>query len=280
MTQTNHKMVFRVRVFHSYFEHNICNCLRFKPSPQTAQLQKRFGFNTRYEVNGFDFFADTNTSLTSLLQYINKATNQASFDFEIESINGAFPNFTEMPSGWLGQMRYDSKSAANYFEGDLLNLATDFGKQPATAITGTLSLQFDDILKYTTGKGYADFCIRLTARKTQWQYFVINKSDVQFTQPVIKDNGSIEFNGPEKVTIPSGQEALLFSSGANLLQLSRTPQYKFALVDRTAAGPTDAVKRSAERVLFKGLPQPDPSKINLVTINGSQQFSSPMYVFI
>src|SRR3954464_13684116 len=99
MTQSNHKIAFRVRVFHSYFENNICNCLRFKAGPKTLQLLTRFGFNIRYEPNGFDFFADTNASLGSLLNYISKATGQASFDFEIESANGAFTNFTEMPAG-------------------------------------------------------------------------------------------------------------------------------------------------------------------------------------
>ena len=280
MMKSNYKIAFRLRVLHSYFDKNICNCLFFKPAAETLQLQKRFGFYIRYELNGFDLYADSKVSLASLLSYINNTTLQISFNFEMGSLNSAFCNFTAMPTGCLGQMFFDSQSDANHFENDVLNLATDFIKQPASSITGRVSVHFNDILKFTTGKGYSDFCIQLKARKTQWQYFVINKSDIQFTNPVIKSNSRIEFDGPEKVTIQSGHEALLFSSGENLLQLSKTPQYKFALVDRIAAGSADAIKKSTDRVVFNGLPYPDPLRVNPVTINGSQQFSSPMYVFI
>lgn len=280
MTQSNYTIAFRVSVYHSYFESNVCNCLHFKPSVETEKLQKRFGFMIRNNINGFDFFSDSKFSLASLLPYIKISTNQASFDFEIESNDEAFSNFTEIPLDWRGQMHYNTNSASNYFENDVLVLGINLSEKMSSSTMGKLSVHFDDLLKYTAVKGYADLSIRLNARKTQWQYFVINKSSLSIINPVIKGNNGTVFNGPELVTIQSGEDALLFSSGENLLPLSRIPKYKFSLVDHITANETDTIKKITDRVIFKGLPNADPRRVSLVEINGIKQFLSPMYVFI
>jgi len=280
MIQSNYKIAFRVEVFHSYFENNVCNCLRFKPGNETLKLQKRFGFKLQSNSNGFDFYADSKTSLAAVLNYISMSTGQTYFDFDIESTNPAFSYFTELPVSWKGQLLYDSSSPLNQFDNGTLILGAAMSDLPGSLTAGKLSVHFDDLLRYTAGKGYADLCIYLNARNTQWQYFVINKSAVQFVNPVIKSNTAIEFDLPEMVTIPTGQKALLFSSGKNLIQLSKKPKYKFTLMDHAVPGTAEQIKRPAGRIIFKGLPNPDPQHIGIVNINGNQHVSSPMYVFI
>jgi len=68
---------------------------------------------------------------------------------------------------------------------------------------------------------------------------------------------------------------MLFSSGTNLLPLSEIPKYKFDLVNNSAAGDLSATKKlSTGKVVFKGLPNPDPGNTGIIVLNGQKQSSS------
>ena len=278
MIQSNYKIVFKVQVFHSYFENSFCNCLQFKPTNETMELLNRFGFKLRNYPNGFDLYTNSNNSLKSLFQYISNTTDQRVFDFDIESDNPGFNCFTNLPADWIGQILFDSSSPSNNFENGSLVLATGFSKKMTSLLTGKLSVQFDDILKYTGDKQYADLTIQFETRNTQWQYFIVNKSALHLTNLFIKGN-NIEFNEPENVTIQSGQQALMFSSGEHFLPLSKKPKYRFSLFEHSAEE-TGTIKKAADKIIFKGLPNPDPLRINIADMNGKQHVSSPMYVFV
>jgi hypothetical protein len=281
MIQSNLQIAFTVSVLHSYFEEGVCNCLQFKPGAVTQALLKRFGFGIRNRVNGFDFYVNTRDTLGAFLNYISSSMHQDFFDFDIVTNNSNFTYFTSLPVNWVGQLVYDSNAAANTSAVNGLQLAESLTPPASPACLGKLTLWFDDILKLNTDKGAAQFIISYNARATQWQYFFINKSAVQLNNPAITGKTNIVFEGPENVTIKSGQQAILFSSGNQLIPLSQVPRYKFDLVNNplSSAGDT-AGKRPAPKIILKGLPNPDAGRIGRVSIDQTSQLSSPMYVYL
>jgi hypothetical protein len=281
MIRSNFQMMFKVEVFHSYFEQGICNCLRFKPGATTTGLLKRFDFKIRNKINGFDFYSNSRYTITAFLQYIQTSTNQTFFDFEIESNDPNFHLFTELPVDWVGQLFYDSQASVNMHQDGVVELGQSLSENANITSLGNLTVHFDDILKFGPGNKCAQFAINYKARSTQWQYFVINKSSIQLNNPAIGGKADIGFNGPENVTIENGERAILFTSGDNLIPLSKVPTYKFDLVNRPALNGNDPPKRaSAPKIIFRGLPNPDPKRIGIVNVNSINQVSSPIYVYV
>ena len=276
MIQSSYKMIFSLGVFHTYFESGICTCLHFSPASSSSALLRKFGFKMREQNNGFDLFCNTTGSLSSLFSYMAGA-GQDYFEFTMTSSNRAFPLFTELPSGGPGQLVFDSGSASNQFVNGAVLLSGSLLPMSVVTATGTLKIYFSDILKYQD----AAFEIRFTALATQWQYYIVNKSAAQLDNPSISGKPGVSFEGPENVTIPSGQQAMLFSSGTNLLSLSEVPKYKFDLVNNSPTGNSSPAKKiSGGKVIFKGLPNPDPGNTGFIMLNGKKQSSSPIYVYV
>jgi len=279
MIQNNYKILFSLEVLHTYFENSICTCLQFIPDAPTSNLINRFGFNIRSNVNGFRFYRNTTKSISEILSYITTVTGLSYFNFKMVSTNREFTAFTDLPTGWLGQLLFDSQSYSN--NTGFVLLKENFSDQQDITGIGTINIHFEDILKYQLGKEVAAFQINFNARSTQWNYYVINRSAVQLNNPTITGKIQIDFEGPKNVTIQSGEAALLFSSGNTLLPLSETPKYMFDLVNNSRLNnEQESTKKSSGKIVFKGLPNPDPKQIGLTTINDKKQVISPMYVSI
>ena len=98
--------------------------------------------------------------------------------------------------------------------------------------------------------------------------------------PSITSKDGISFTGPASVTIQSGQQALLFSSGESLIPLSQQPKQRFDLVDNPAPDNQQGQKRNSPKIIYKGLPNADPKFYGITEVNGSSQVTSPMYVYV
>jgi len=194
------------------------------------------------------------------------------FDFEIETSTPAFTLFTDLPMGQLSQLAYDSHNKANTRLGPAIQLNVNMTPCTSAPYLGTITIYFDDIIK-----GYTQYAINYKARSTQWQYFVINKSAVQLENPAISGKTPVSFDGPSSVTVGNGQQAMLFTSGDNLLSLSEVPKYKFDLVNKPVR---QTGASSSPKVIFKGLPSPDPRRSGVNTGAEDNMVVSPMYVYV
>jgi hypothetical protein len=277
MIQNSFKIAFSVQVFHSYFDQDICSCLQFNPGAVTRQLIKRFNFKLKSKINGFDFYTSCNSAIPAFLQYISSATQQSFFDFDITTNNANFYHFTNLPVSWLGQLIYDSQAKLSTCADGSVQLAETLSANTSNTSIGSLTVRFDDIINNVP----ALFTINYQARATQWQYYIINKSALALENPAISGKTDIKFDGPQNVTIESGDQAILFSSGSNLLPLSQIPAYRFDLVNNQLSNSNELSKKtSAAKTIFKGLPNPDPGWIGMVNINTEIQVSSPMYIYV
>lgn len=279
--QTDFQILFSVKVAHSYFENDICNCLQFVPGVDTEKILNRFKFRIKNKINGFELYSDSEKATPALLDYIQKVSGRDYFDFSIYNTNTDFAFFTELPVNWLWQMEYNSHDRLNDHEGESIILHLTLTEQNVSPVTGTLKIYFDDIINPVSKYAPVNYTISLKARSTQWQYYIINKSSLPLGNLSIGGKNNIVFKGPENVRLENGEDSLFFYSDRSDLPLSQVPINKFDLlntVNGSAAGITK--NKSSSSIIFKGLPTPEPSNIGTVVVNGKNQITSSMYIYL
>src|SRR5476649_2103274 len=116
MIKSNNQMMLSAGVQHSYYKDDICTCLQFNASVQTAGLLNRFGIITYHKVNGFELFANVKTAITALLHYMAQVADPPVLEYQITSTNPYFLLFTELPFEQPGQLLYDTGFDTNRFE--------------------------------------------------------------------------------------------------------------------------------------------------------------------
>jgi hypothetical protein len=277
MMISNFNIVFSIRIFHEYFENNNCNCLVFSATENTNQLIKRYGFKIKKNGNGFDFYTTNQDDLVSYLNYIEQTVEQNHFQFEINTSKSNFTIFTDIPTNWMGQLQYSSNNLL--FINGKAELIPTYSVQSSTVVLGTLCVFFQDLIKLIKNKSTSTFDIRFQARTTQWQYYIINNSGMPLNNLVIQGKSAIDFGLATSVTIQNGREALLFSSGEQFIEMSEVPKYQFDLIDQSKTTGLER-KPNGGRMIFKGLPNPNPNQIETKVINGASIATSAMYVYI
>ncbi|TCN59972.1 hypothetical protein D0809_08585 [Flavobacterium circumlabens] len=278
MSQGDYIKAFDVMVYHTFFDTGKCNSLHFIPDPVTETVFRKFGVRMNRISNGFELFLKSNSSLTDTLHYISKTTSLDYFEFNIESDNPFFALFTAMPINFAGQLTYTSQDPKNQDSNGVVVLNETLQQEQSNSFLGSLRISFEDLTK-TADTSPSHFEIKFTARATQWQYYVINKNAVPLNHPVINEKGKMQFDGPQQVVVPTGEKALLFTSGETDLPLSEKPKYKFDLISQKEPTESDQ-KNSGGKVLLKGLPVPDVSRIGIIGSTGTIQVTSPMYIYL
>jgi hypothetical protein len=279
MMQSNFIKTFNIAVYHTFFDNGKCNCLHFTPNPKADKLLKKFGFKMNTLSNGFDLYSNTTTSLSDLLDYISKTTQQNYFEFDIRCSNPNFILFTALPINLLGAVNFSTQDSKNSNENGKIALNQTLENKLIPSVFGHLKIYFEDLVKNQNNTAPIHFEINFTARATQWQYYFINKNAVPLNNPSISEKENIQFDGPEKVTLQTGESALLFTSHKTYIPLSEKPKYKFDLINKSISNPSNQ-KNTKSKVIIKGLPVPDVSRIGIIENNNQNQVASPMYIYL
>jgi hypothetical protein len=273
MIQSNYIKVFEIEAYHTFFDNGKCNCLHFIPNHKTDKILEKFGFKLNPVSNGFDLYSNSKSSLSDLFDYISRTAQQNYFEFNILCSNPNFLLFTALPINWIGAITYSSQDPKNLNNNGKILLNQELENKPAPSHFGHLKIYFEDILSANSPL----FEINFTARATQWQYYFINKNAVQLNNPSITEKENIQFDGPKNVTIQTGESALLFTSNKTYITLSEKPKYKFDLV--SSLSPANQ-SNTRPKVIIKGLPCPDVSRIGLIENSGQNEVASPMYIYL
>ncbi|MBL0739532.1 hypothetical protein JI750_21755 [Flavobacterium sp. GN10] len=273
MIQSNYIKTFGIAAYHTFFDSGKCNCLHFIPNHKTDKTFKKFGFKINPISNGFDLYSNTKSSFSDLLNYIAQTTQQDYFEFDIKCTNPNFILFTTLPINWIGAVTYSSQDPKNLSNNGKIVLNQTLENKPVSTHFGHLKIYFEDIITANTPL----FQINFTARATQWQYYFINKNAVQLNNPSITEKENIQFEGPQNVTIPTGESALLFTSNKTYITLSEKPKYKFDLISSSSSSNQNNTK---PKVIIKGLPNPDVSRIGIIENSDQNQVASPMYIYL
>jgi len=277
MIQSNYIKTFGIAAYHTFFDSGKCNCLHFIPNHNTDKIFKKFGFKMNPVSNGFNLYSNTKSSLSDLLNYISQTTQQNYFEFDIKCTNPNFILFTTLPINWIGAVTYSSQDPKNLSNEGKIVLSQTLENKPVSTHFGHLKIYFEHILKEQLSGDAALFEINFTARATQWQYYFINKNAVQLSNPSITEKENIQFDGPKNVTIQTGESALLFTSNKTYITLSEKPKYKFDLLSNSSSSNQNNAK---PKVIIKGLPNPDVSRIGIIENSDPNHVASPMYIYL
>ena len=70
------------------------------------------------------------------------------------------------------------------------------------------------------------------------------------------------------------------SEADSLLTLREVPVYKFKLIDASGRSSANSSNPIPGKVVFNGLPNPNPSQIGISELDGTQVPTSPMYIYV
>lgn len=266
MNQSNYKLIFSISISHSYFDEKIDPSIIFRPSESSKKLMTRFGLLFNQTENRFELYGNTEESIVSFLETIEDSTEITSLDFDLNFSNQSFYAYTELPIDWIGQLVFSSDNELNRIENENIVLQPSFIEEQNINRIGKLHIQFADLLNLANISNPVNFNISFSSRATQWQYYIVNSTINTSFGDIYIDSG-IQFDGPVKVTLTNGQDALLFKS-KTLIPLSNLPKHKLDLVN------TDGI------VIVKGLPNASPNKISILENNGEKSVTCPSYVYL
>ncbi|GGB79254.1 hypothetical protein GCM10007424_19270 [Flavobacterium suaedae] len=270
MRKSNYIPVFSLSVSHSYFADGICRGINFQPCGTTLLLTDRYNFKYRSLPDGFAWYAGTADTLEQFLNSIAKTIGQTYFEFEI-TVTPNFYNYTTLPENTINEQVYNSNNATD-------NILNSVSTGESGNCFGKLIINFDDILKVNTTENPASYIIQFEAKKTQWQYYIINRSKVECNNLAITGKENITFQGPDTITTAGGEQAILFTSGDVLIPLKEKPEYSLSLISQPEQ--TNSKIKSSNKIIYKGLPTPTPDNIGFAKGNKLDSIASPMYVYI
>lgn len=269
---TQYTHIAELVIRHSYYNELDNIPIDFVPSATTAKLFQKYGFLMRPIFNGFQLFSTSDQPLKTYLQYIERATQTSQFSVSIAPSDDYFYNYTELLENGAKSILYSTSNTQLILDKKVL--FPGISSEKTNAYLGEIQLNFEDL--YSNEK--SSYLIEFTAQKTQWNYFVINRSQVNLNNPFIKSKTELKFESPISTTLPTGEQALQFSSGKSLIPLHANAVHHFDLADTIAKpGTQDQTKI---KTLFVGLPNPLPSRINFNDVEGEIRPTSPMYVYL
>ncbi|WP_428232583.1 hypothetical protein [Flavobacterium sp.] len=243
-------------------------------------LLKKNGFILHPSSNGFEVLYNSSVPINTMLDYISKTSSQDYFEFNMQSSNLNFYFFTALPINWFGLITYTShnNNNNNNNNGTITLLETLETKQ-SNSFTGNLKIYFEDLKKFLNNSSPVLFEIIFKARETQWYYYVINKNDVLLNNAAITEKGIVQFDGPTKVTLQTGEQALLFTSNNKHISLSEKPKFKFDLINTSGRKELSPDNINA-KIIIKSLPVPDVSRMTIIQNSQGGQVVSPMYIYL
>jgi len=138
-------LLFSLEVAHSYYENNICSDLLYVPSKKTTQLTDRFSLKIEETINGFSFYTEEKESYSAFLNYIEQATGQSSFDFDVYTNNSNFYQLTSsFPVNETGYLSYESNSKMQ--DTSKITLKGTFNPSGNEKAVLKLKINFSDII--------------------------------------------------------------------------------------------------------------------------------------
>lgn len=269
---SNYNILFNLEIRHSYYKDNICRGLLYAPSNETYKIMSLYGFKIINNQFGFSFLFRNKSTLKNYLDYLKKATDINTFEFNITANNKALYQFTsQIPLTKIGVIQYSSDRVSK--NNNEFVLQEKFIEQKTTKYVAQIQIHFSDIIQHTSNNKSIKFSINLNSRATQWQYNVVNISKQNYNSLAIRSNSIIAFLKTKTITLPNGQIAECFSSGENKIPLKEIPEYKFNLI-----GKVQKLGKTRKKIIFDSLPYPAPG--SLLIHNNSKDVTSLAYVYI
>ena len=267
-----------LRFFHSWYAGGVLRDFSVQPNAATTRLMKQFQLISRSNGNAFGLYCLANKP--RLLKSLRAAMNRQPLVLELHAQAAGFYAFTELPMHYRGPLVFDSRQTSGPSSAPVLMLQTPTAPPPESS-TAVISLWDDALFDAGGAPRNREYRIELEARKTQWRYYVVNRSRTRLANSAVQSSNGLVFDTPVPQELPTGEQALMYSSGANLLAYAERPQNHFNLVINNA--PEKQAKHAAatgSRILLAGLPIPSFTQLNSMLTQGDQAACSAVYLYV
>lgn len=260
---SNYTKVFSISIYHTYFNNQI-NTLILNPNEETKRLIHSYGLKLMKSENSFQFYDQSDNGFNQLLEHIKQANNIDAFKFDIISSDSNFYNYTELPIGFNGIVLFSSSNSETLNENDTIVLQPQFIENFNPQKIGEVHLKFSDLIS----ENPISYEIKFKARSTYWQYYIFNRSEIKTENLHIDSHSNIEFSIPKKALLNDNEAQVLTSK--TLIPLHKTQTQKFDLINN----------ENEQKLLFTGLPTPNPNQIKISKNNGETTIYSPIYIYL
>lgn len=273
---TSFKKIAQLYISHGYFQDNAFSGLIIGFSSETQQMADRFGIKLNVENGVAGLFSSSDQQLSDFFIGVETSMRRDYFDIILSVQDDQFYQITELPYGWTGSILYKSNDT-RIDESNVLNPV--YSTETLTDGFAKVRLYFSDIIVQGAPK-LSPFVVHFEPKKTQWRYYIINRSAIKLINPQIKSKAGFEFEGPTEAVLPNGDSALLFSSGDNAFTLQEVPSMINQLNDIIPQPIGNGRNVTQTKVIFQGLPNPDPINVMVLEREDKLFSASPMYIYI
>lgn len=273
------EQLFRIQIFHGYFSSGVYENCRVSADADTQKLIERCRLLSRMSNGVFEICTMFQNGAAAFVRYLNELTDTKPLKFLLTVNEAQFACITDLPMDWVGQMVLSSKSGSMDKTGAIClkpQLSDRIVDQDG--VIGVISIYPDDLL--ALGGAKVRYQVDFKARSLHWQYSLINRSNARLRNPRICSRyGTVCFEGPVSVVLPTGESALRFTSGEVQFPLQQVPDMVFDLND-SFVPPLQADGKTVEQCLIKGLPTPQQGQFGAALVDGNPYFFSEMYVYL
>lgn len=272
MSTVSYKKICTIKITHDYFSNSIDGNIQIFPGLITQQLLNRFDIQIQNTQGSCNIYINSESSTEEFLSYLESVTSNNFFDLNMQVASPNFYSYTDIPMDSNASYLYESNASENSIDTNVVLLSPKANTAILNTTFAEVKIYFQDIIENPSEEHM--FLIALKARATFWQYFIINNSQINLSNPFIKGDNEMGFHEQKQVTIKNGQEALEFTT-KQPIKLSASPKYQFDLCDRISKNGQTRTKK-----IFAGLPNPDPTNLSVIINDGNQKVLSPMYIYV
>lgn len=272
--------LFQLEFKHNYFSDGTLKNCKVVPNSQTQGIINRFSLMSTMNKSVFTFYSTSHVNTVEFLEYLDNLFDNEPFGFTLIFNADDFSLTTDLPLDWVGQIELSSKNIIDSGASDdpleidpVLSSRSIF----IDNAIGTILIYPADLI--AAGGENVRYVVSFEARKTQWLYYLINRSQTTLHDPIVSNEDGINFEKPETITMPSGETALSFSSGDTQFMMKENPKEIFNLIDRVTPSMSFS-NELIENVVIQGLPTPKNHQFNVSTENTGNPIYSTVYVYL
>lgn len=222
-----HKL-FEVSITHAYYQNGVFNDLMVHSDAQTERMMQQYGLLLNVSRQGFEIHSSSRLAAKDLDYFIKQVAPCLAFD--LYSSNQWYTNFTQIPLDKLTFFSFSSKlqrADGKQLTPDLKEEKSQSGK------IGRVALYFESLIS-SKEVVPVKYQLHFEARSCRWQYCLINRNSSDSGAFTIKGADGRPFTGPETVTTPNGENALLYTSSADYLLQEYPTAYCMLLKDQAS----------------------------------------------
>jgi|GEM_PF-3872408 len=266
--------LFQLDIRHDWYADRRLPKLRLEPDGPTRDLFRRYGLRLHADHGRFTLLGPDGAKPDTFLTGLTAALDDRPLRFFMQCDQALLASITELPEGWIGLPGFSNAEPglAADPQGEIL-LA------PASAQE---SLHPGEVRLHPSrlkaAGGDAVWVIAFAARQVPWLYYIINRSQTRLQNPQVRgSDDSRLIAAPAPVTLPDGNQALVFHSDAVGLSTGAGSKPRYSLYDRIAS---PLSQEETEVCLLGDLPTPSPDSLQWNEQTTPRRICAAAYVYL